>query len=61
MSRKVSKCVCKHCQTIFYARSPLAELCSKKCANAFFRSKEEPSQADLQRLYELQQLQEAAC
>lgn len=60
MSRKISKCICKHCSKVFYARSPLAELCSKKCANAHFRSKDAPSQADLQRLYELQQFQESA-
>lgn len=58
MSRKITKAVCKCCGTIFYARSPLAELCSKRCSNVFFRAKETPTQADLQREYELQQSQQ---
>ena len=59
MPVKIHKHICCHCDTVFYSRSPRSKLCSKKCANAYFRQKETPSQTDLERLYQLQQEQEA--
>jgi len=57
---KVHKHICCHCDNVFYSRSARSKLCSKKCANAWFRSKEQPTQNDLERLYQLQQAEEAA-
>lgn len=51
---KIHKHVCDHCGTVFYSRSTRSKFCSKACANANFRSKEAPSQSELERLYELQ-------
>ncbi|WP_193452116.1 hypothetical protein [Pseudomonas nitroreducens] len=54
MARKIRHMSCHHCSKLFYARSILTKYCSKKCANAAFRSKNEPTQAELKRLFELQ-------
>ncbi|MCE4073411.1 MULTISPECIES: hypothetical protein [Pseudomonas] len=54
MARKIRHMSCHHCSKLFYARSMLAKYCSKKCSNAAFRSKNEPSQAELKKLFELQ-------
>lgn len=55
MPVKIYKHVCHHCDTVFYSRSIKSKFCSKQCANASFRGKEQPSQTELERLYELQQ------
>lgn len=53
--RKIHQKVCHCCGVLFYSRSVLTKYCSKKCSNKAFRSKSEPSQAELKRLFEQQQ------
>lgn len=52
--RKVHRKICFCCGSLFYSRSILSKHCSRKCSNKYFRSKNQPSQADLKRQFEAQ-------